>query len=346
MNNQDKLSNVPLRTLVDDMKVMSVYYLKEAHEKIARNKQPYCDLVLRDRSGETTARLWGALGSLVPFSYVLVEGHTETYLDSLRLIVDKIGNVEEEQVDVRRDFVEETPDLPNKRKRLNEFVKQISEPTLRALTRGVFTERFTEQFSTVPASEGARDGVVGGTLTQSLRILDAVSYFISTYLCSDDSRHELALVGALLSNTGKVIAYDFVDNVPVITLKGRLFGDVALSYQRLIMVITSLKQRPQQAVELAGTGEGWLLDEDVLLRLTHVILSSRSAAVNPGYVEERRCVVLPQSLEAVVVSQAYLADEQGSDVYDVIKATELNDNVPDDPLTPYDSRTKRRFLKR
>ena len=82
------------------------------------------------------------------------------------------------------------------------------------------------------------------------------------------------------------------------------------------------------------------MDEDIVLQLTHMVLSSRSGNVDPGDRDERLGAVLPQSIEAMILSQAYMSDARASSAYDAIKSTELMNSDPNDPFTPWDFGSK------
>jgi 23S rRNA maturation-related 3'-5' exoribonuclease YhaM len=330
----EKLPNVPIASLKEGMKVSSVYYLCEASEKKTKDNRPYCDFKVRDKSGVHSARLWGPLNGLRCFSYVAVQGFVEVYNSVTRLIIEKIMNVEPTQIN-EDDFIRVIDNLEICKETLKKTLERLTVPTLKTLVANVFSDSFTEQFCRAPASEGTRYGAVGGTLLQVCRVMSLAENLVKEHGLSDEQA-ELIVAGVLLANTGKVVAYDFVDNMPVQTIKGTLYGEVALSYQRLIMILMKIKQDKKEPV---------VLDDELVMRLVHVVLSSRSATVFPFSTVERRCVVIPQSVEAVVVSQAYFTDEHVTDVTDFIGASETTSPV-EDPFTVYDTKTRRHYLKK
>jgi len=336
--------NAPLGSLVPGMTIESVYYLCEAAEKIARTGKPYCDLKLRDKTGCRTAKYWNPLEGFESCSYVFIRGQTQEYAGTTNLIIKEITNINEDEVDMN-DFLVVVENLREYQSTFNDYIKQISNHTLKALMGAIFTDKFTEQFIEAPASEGARYGAVGGALMQTCRVAATAEQMAYSYDLNSNSK-ELLIAASLIANSGKVYAYELRDHIPTLTIKGALYGDFALAYQKVILALIKLKQDKKTAAELAGVKEAeWVLDEDIVLQLTHLVLSSRSGNIDPGDKDERLGSVLPQSIEAMILSQAYLSDARAASAYDAIKATELMNSDPNDPFTPWDFGTRRRFLK-
>jgi 23S rRNA maturation-related 3'-5' exoribonuclease YhaM len=344
MSEEKSYNNEPIASLVPGMTIESVYYLCEAAEKTARTGKPYCDLKLRDKTGCRTAKYWNSLEGFESCSYVFIQGHTQEYAGATNLVVKEIVNVNEDDVNMD-DFLVVVENLREYESTFNDYLAQLENPTIKAVTNAIFTDKFKAQFLESPASEGARYGAVGGALMQACRVAAASEQLAYSYDLPDLSR-EILIACSLISNAGKVYAYELVDHVPTLTIKGALYGDFALAYQKVILALIKLKQDKKTAAKLAGVEEAkWVLDEDIVLQLTHLVLSSRSGNVDPGNKDERKGSILPQSIEAMILSQSYMSDERAASAFDSIKSTALMNNDPNDPFTPWDFETRRRFLK-
>ena len=336
--------NVPLATVTIGMTIESVYYLCEASEKQTKGGKPYCDLKLRDKTGARIAKYWNALEGFSTCSYVYIKEYSQDYNGTPNIIVQEVINIDESETDIE-DFMVTVDNINDYKATFEDAQKEINNPTLKALFGIIFSGKTKELFFDAPFSEGARYGAIGGALMQSCRVAGAIEQMAYSYDLSDFSR-ELLIAASFIANSGKIIAFDLVDHVPVSTIKGSLYGDSALSYQRIILSIVKLKQDPKKAIELAGVSDDkWNLDEDVILQLTHLILSSRNGGVDAGNKDEKLGAVLPQSLEAMILSQCFLSDERAAATYDAIKAMEVSNPDPNDPFTPYDFHTRRKFLK-
>ena len=341
---EESYKNAPLASLVPGMTIESVYYLCEAAEKVARTGKPYCDLKLRDKTGCRTAKYWSPLEGFETCSYVFVRGNTQEYAGATNLVVKEIVNINEDDVDMN-DFLVVVDNIREYQNTFLDYINQITNPTLKAIIGAIFTDKFQEQFMEAPASEGSRYGALGGAIMQTCRVAAAAEQMSYSYDLSSDSK-EMLIASSLISNSGKVYAYELVDHIPTLTIKGALYGEFALAYQKVILALIKLKQDKTSAAKLAGVPEGdWVLDEDIVLQLTHLVLSSRSGNIDPGNRDERLGAVLPQSIEAMILSQCYMSDERAAAAYDAIKSTELMNSDPNDPFTPWDYGTRRRFLK-
>lgn len=343
MPSKGAYKNEPLASIVPGMTIESAYYLCEAAEKITKTGKPYCDLKLRDKTGCRTAKYWEPLDGFETCSYVFIRGNSQEYAGATNIIVKEIHNINKEEINIS-DFIVVVENIKEYKSTFEDYMQQISNPTLKAMLGAIFIDKFKEQFMDAPASEGARYGAIGGALMQACRVASAAEQMAYSYDLNSLSK-ELLIAASLIANSGKVYAYELIDHIPTLTIKGALYGDFALSYQKIILALIKLKQDKKTAAELAGKEDGWELDEDIILQLTHLVLSSRSGNVDPGNKDERLGAVLPQSLEAMILSQCYMSDERSAAAHDAIKATELMNSDPNDPFTPWDFSTKRRFLK-
>ena len=337
-------TNIPLASISPGMTIESVYYLIEVQEKITRTGKPYCDLKIRDKSGMRIAKLWEAFEGFESRSYVFIRGHVDEYAGAAQMVAKEVTNIDESEIDIN-DFMVMVDNIGEYRNMFRDYVEQLTDPTIKAFIQTIFTERFKKMFFDAPASEGARYGAVGGALMQSCRVAAAAEQMAYSYDLDTKSK-ELLLATSFISNSGKVYAYSTVDHIPMMTLKGSLFGDSAISYQKIIIAIVNLRQDTKKACKLAGVeDEGWKPDENIILHLTHLVLSSRSGNIDPASRGEKMSSVLPQTLESMILSQCFLSDERAALAYDAIKSCELGHSDPNDPFTPYDFATRRRYLK-
>jgi len=338
-------NNTPLASVTTGMPLESAYYLVEVSEKLTKGGKPYCDLKLRDKTGMRIAKYWNSFEGFSSCSYVFVKGHVDEFMGAAQIIVKEIVNIKEEEIEVK-DFMMIVENIGEYRRTFEDYASQLTNPTIQAMFKTIFLDKFKESFFNSPASEGSRYGAVGGALMQSCRVALAAEQMAYSYDLDKNSR-ELLLAASFISNAGKVYSYELRDHIPMTTLKGSLYGDPAMAYQKVILAIVRLKQDPDKAKELAGVDKEkeWKPDDDVIIQLTHLILSSRSGNIDPSNKDERMSAVLPQTIEAMILSQCFLSDDRAALAYDSIKSSELGHSDPNDPFTPYDFGTRRRYLK-
>lgn len=337
-------SNIPLASVNPGMTIESVYYLVEASEKTTKTGNAYCDLKLRDKTGIRIAKYWSPLEGFDTCSYVFIKGHSDEYAGATQIVVKEVLNVDESDVNLE-DFMMIIENIDEFKSTFNDYENQLKNPTTKAFFKTIFNEKFKNMFFDSPASEGARYGAVGGALMQSCRVAALAEQMSYSYDMTEEQK-EILTTSAFIANTGKVYAYDMVDHIPIMTLKGSLYGEVALAYQKIILAYVKLKQDPEKASKLSGVEDkDWQPSEDIIIKLTHMALSSRSGNIDPMNRGEKISSIIPQTLEAMILSQCFLTDERSALAYDSIVSSELGHSDPNDPFTPYDFATRRRYVK-
>ena len=341
----ESYKNVPLASVSPGMVVESVYYLVEVSEKTTRQGKPYCDLKIRDKTGMRIAKYWNAFDGFKSCSYVFVKGHVDEYAGAAQVVAKEIVNIDESEIDIE-DFMMIVDGIEEYKSTFDDYASQLTNPTIKAVFKTIFADKFKESFLTAPASEGARYGASGGALMQSCRVACAAEQMAYSYNI-EKAKKELLIAASFIANSGKVFSYELRDFIPMVTLKGSLYGDPAMAYQKIIFAIIKLKQNPAQAKKLAEVKEEeeWSLNDDIVIQLTHLVLSSKSGSTDPASKGERTSSVLPQTFEAMILSQCFLSDDRAALAFDSIKSCELGNSDPNDPFTPYDFGTKRRYVK-
>jgi len=341
----ESYNNIPLTSVSPGMVLESAYYLVEVSEKTTRGGKPYCDLKLRDKTGMRIAKYWNSFEGFSSCSYVFVKGHVDEYAGVAQVVVKEIVNIDEPEININ-DFIMVVENIREYRMTFEDYATQLTNHTIKAMFETIFVDKFKESFFNSPASEGSRYGAVGGALMQSCRVASAVEQMAYSYDLDKNSR-ELVLAAAFIANAGKVYSYELMDHIPMKTLKGSLYGDPAMAYQKVILAIVRLKQDPDRAKELAEVPkeDDWKPNDDIIIQLTHLVLSSRSGNIDPSNKDERISAVLPQTIESMLLSQCFLSDDRAALAYDAIKSSELGHSDPNDPFTPYDFGTRRRYLK-
>jgi len=332
-----------LSSLTEGSIISSAYYVAEVFEKMTRDKRPYCDVHVRDKTGAKVARYWGPAADLPTFSFAEISGRTEMYMDNVQLVIDSCKELESSDVDLE-DFTCKIDNYDTFTEFFETILDEVTDPTLLAIYKKIFSKSFKEKFFDCPAGTGLETGQVGGALLQACRLVNAVNE-ASRLHHLDQLTKDLLVVGSILAFSGKPSCYDHVDCMPMQTVKGKLYGETASAYQRLVLALVMLKQKPTEARKLAKKedDEDWQLDEEVILRLSHMLLSARSTSFesytyHPGAVQ-------PCSVEAMILSHCLRTQENITSALECVVSSNLADNNPNDLMTPFDTKTRRNYLK-
>ncbi len=122
-----------------------------------------------------------------------------------------------------------------------------------------------------------------GLLEHSLTVAQAVGAMSATFGGVD---RDVAVVGALLHDIGKLDAYRFDGDAIAMTDEGRLYGEIALGYYRIRRVIESIEDFPTP----------------LATALAHIVLSHHGSL-------EHGSPVVPCTREATLV---HMADNLGA----------------------------------
>lgn len=240
-----------------------VYLATDKQLRVNRKGAQYVQLMLRDRSGGLSARLWNAgdyvFRSFDDGDFVHAEGKVQLFEGSLQIILTHLERVEAEKVEVA-DFLPHTPhDVPKLLERLRGYLLRLADPHLRALAECfLMDDPFLRGFSTCPAGVKLHHAYVGGLLEHTVTMMDIADRLFPFYPGVD---RDLVLVGVFLHDAGKTReltygrAFGYSD-------EGQLVGHIAIG-------VEMLTEKAAKVPEL--TGEPF--PRELLVRIKHMILS-------------------------------------------------------------------------
>jgi len=272
--------------LKDGAPVQQYFLVRQAESRTDKSGKPFLSLVLGDKSGLITARVWSDVlakcpGPFTPGDHVGVQGKVESYKGELQLNVRYINTVEALR-DLGRDLREYDPELlcqatPYDRQELWRELGHLAEtrirPPLRELVLRVL-DRYRDDFLVCPAARLYHHPYLGGLLEHTWFVARHALASLEIYA---DLNRDLVLAGAILHDLGKIKELAN-PSAPEPTVAGRLLGHIVLGWD---MVRT----------EAQGLG---FPDPDLLLQLEHIILSHHGAV-------EFGSPILPKTREALLV---------------------------------------------
>jgi 3'-5' exoribonuclease len=247
---------VLLNELTDGIEIDQVLLVREAERRQRRDGGEYLRLQLGDRTGTVACMVWEALGEVeelacagtpvrVSGRYTVhprfgpqinlrgLEAATPGSFDLEDLLDGPARGVEQMEAEIR------------------ELLATIQEPHLRVLLERVFGEggEMWAGYRTAPAAKYYHQAYAHGLLEHCLGVAQAVSAISATFPGID---RDVAVMGALLHDIGKLEAYtDDPRNIDL-TDAGRLQGEIALGYYRIRRLIEDIDGFPAELAQAVG----------------------------------------------------------------------------------------------
>lgn len=316
------MSHVLLSSLNVGDEFEGYYYLERVFEKQTKTNKPYTEAVLRDRSGDITARMWKTT-DIEKGSFVFVKGRAEEYQGVISFILTKME--ETDDVPNMEDIVPSSEtkenDISVVEEDVVEFLKDNAEETgdktCFLLYNTVFTEKVREVFYDIPCGTSPQYGVVGGLLACTARTVRQ-SFSMSGLYGLNKKEKAILIVSALLHKIGCMDAYD-MGCVASKKKDAVLFGVDYLTDVRVALCIRRIGRSKKHKSEI---------DSETFRRIIHCVRSWNEKTV------------LPMTREAIVLANICRADFQLVRSRDVI-----TEDVGSDDFTSYDSILERKFYK-
>jgi len=316
------------RQFVDQLRdgdtIDEVYLATDKQLRVNRKGNQYIQLILRDRSGGISARLWNAgepiFRSFDNGDFIHVEGKVQLFEGTLQAILNHIERTEAEKVELT-DFLPRTSqDLGKLNERLRAYLLKLSSPHLRALAECyLMDEEFLTGFTTAPAGVKLHHAYLGGLLEHTVTMMEIAERLLPFYPGVD---RELLLIGVFLHDAGKAReltyhhAFGYSD-------EGQLVGHITLAIEQLNSMAAKVPEL---------TGEPF--PRESLIRIKHMILSHHGSL-------EHGSPKLPMTPEAMLL---HAIDSLDTRMHMVLR--DMNDDRNNATAwTPFNSNLQRRFYK-
>lgn len=281
-------------------RVQAELLVRERHEKSTSGGDPFWILTLGNRSGAIdTAPVWHNQAALVEGAgrgaFVQVIGTVREYKGKRQLEVTSLRVLPPGGFDVRQFLPSEAPDrIEHAWHFLDTQIAALkSEPLRRAAQLFFGDAGFRERFELAPGSTGGHHASVGGLLVHTYEVARIAQHIAKTMRANAD----LAFVGALLHDVGKVEAYEIREGNFAFTPGGQLAGHIVQGSWML------------QERLLADPSHG--LSALQVLELQHFILSHHGSL-------EFGAAAPPMTPEAEIV---HWADEASAKANDMLEAS-------------------------
>ncbi|MFP6891645.1 MAG: HD domain-containing protein [Nitrospinota bacterium] len=234
------------------------FRIRDLQKKETRNGRQYLDLVLEDRTGGISAKVWEVeeqvLGVIERGDFVKARAVVESYQGNFQLRIQKIRKVNDEDYEEgfrQEECIEQTPfdiDL------MWEEIRRIARtchPLVADFLISIFGQ-YEEKFKFWPAAQRIHHPYLGGLLEHTLSVTKTCIYLADKYEVFAD----LLVAAAMIHDIGKFDELSTSGGIEY-TDEGRLIGHVVLGRD-------ILRDHAKSYGELPG---------DFLLHLEHLILA-------------------------------------------------------------------------
>ncbi len=210
--------------------VEGFYAVRSASLRTASNGKPYIDLVLADKSGKLSGKLWDAtpeiFSGLREGGVAKVNAVVDSYRGALQLKLVKVRPAGEDEFDPA-DLLPETPaDLAELDRERARLIGSVVDPDYRALLESFFDDPdFRAAFDRAPAARENHHAYIGGLYEHTLSLARLAESFCAA--TTVPLNRDLLLTGAFLHDIGKTeelgmeAAIDYTD-------RGKLLGHLII----------------------------------------------------------------------------------------------------------------------
>ncbi|NBX37718.1 MAG: HD domain-containing protein [Planctomycetes bacterium] len=276
--------HVFIRDLKPGALVDSVYSLVNPQTGVTRNGKCYFKVLLRDSSGEASARKWtfeeSMLGEVSATGYARVVGRVEMYGGQLQVIVDQIEAVQISREDLIALLPATTKDIPMMFDEVAALLRSMDDPSMRALADAYLgDETMMAAFRQAPAATNVHHAWIGGLLEHTHQLMQLAERMLPLYPALN---RDLVLMGLFLHDLGKTAELEWERGFNY-TTDGNLVGHLVRGAVWL------------QVKSLVAARSGPKLPADALVALQHIIVSHHGQL-------EHGAAKLPATPEAIFVA--------------------------------------------
>ncbi len=284
--------------------VAGYFGILQKAQKITRQDKPYLDLILVDKSGRISAKMWDNVeqvtDDIVEGRAVAVKGRVDTYNEQLQLVVKDIRLVDEERDKAFGfsfdDIIQTTQkDIAAMWRNIRQAIDSIQNSYLKQVVDNIFT-KYAAKIKIFPASMILHHSYRGGLLEHLQAMVTHGETLCKIYTQAD---RDLVITGVLLHDIGKLNELE-----PGITTNytdaGNFIGHLVLGRDIFLHAAAEIEDFP----------------EELKYKIEHIILSHQGRMEWASPKE-------PQFLEALLV---YYIDEMDTRINQLQRAIESDES--------------------
>jgi 3'-5' exoribonuclease len=233
--------------------IVSSFLVTSKQVKSKKSGEPYLDLMLADRTGHISAKMWDNIADVeatfAQDAVLKIKGVVNKYNGRWQLTIHKLRKMEDSEIDFS-DFLPKTDkDVEQLWKTLAEFVASIQEPHLRKLLEAFMADPKIEfGYKNAPAAKTLHHAFIGGLLDHVVSLFRSCDLILRNY---PQVNRDLVLTGAFLHDIGKIYELSYSRSFGY-TTDGQLLGHMIIELE---MLHEKIKLQPDFPVELKSLVE-------------------------------------------------------------------------------------------
>ena len=228
--------------------IRNVYLCKGKRSAETRNRKPYDNLILQDKTGTLDGKVWDpnsqGIADYDEKDFIEVFGDVINYNGNLQLNIRQIRKAEEGEYNPADYMPTTEKSVDGMYEELTAYIRQISNKYLRQVLEFYYIkdEAFIKKFKAHSAAKTVHHGFSGGLLEHTLSVTRMCDYFATSYSILN---RDLLLSSAILHDIGKVKELsDFPDND--YTDEGQLIGHIVIGVEMINDAIRSIPGFPEK----------------------------------------------------------------------------------------------------
>jgi 3'-5' exoribonuclease len=214
--------------------IVSAFLVTSKQVKSKKSGEPYLDLMLADRTGHISAKMWDNIGDVEATfgqdSVLKIKGVVNKYNGRWQLTIHKLRKMEESEIEFS-DFLPKTDkDIDQLWKTLGEFVATLKDPHLRKLLEQFMADPKIEfGYKNAPAAKTLHHAFIGGLLDHVVSLFRSCDLVVRNY---PQVNRDLVLTGAFLHDIGKIYELSYSRSFGY-TTDGQLLGHMIIELEML-----------------------------------------------------------------------------------------------------------------
>jgi 3'-5' exoribonuclease len=214
-------------TLGDRTYVEGVYSIVNPQLAQTRNNKPYLKCMIRDASGEITARAWSfeeaQFEQIANAGFVFLRGSTQAYQGQVQLIIEQIEPREVTVEEMRALLPTTTKDIDAMFAGVGDMLRSMDHPAMRALAEQYLgDERLMADFRSAPAAMSVHHAWIGGLLEHTHQMMQLADRMLPLY---PGLNRDIVLFSLFVHDLGKTVELDWERGFNY-TNEGQLVGHV------------------------------------------------------------------------------------------------------------------------
>ncbi len=304
-----------IKNIKEGERIRWFYNVKAKRLKSTKQGAYYLDIVLNDKSGEVSAKVWDDVEKNSSLfnegDIVYVDAQVEIYNNKKQLRISQIRKAHESEINPE-DILPSSKIPPDTmfKELVTIYEKNVSNGFIKELLKRIF-DKYGEKFKRWPGAVKVHHSYFGGLLEHTLSVTKHCVHFAEKYNLSKD----IMIAGAILHDIGKIEEIG-IDKGFYLTEKGLLMGHIGIGVSMVEKEVSKIIGFP----------------ENIKTKLIHMILSHHGTLENGS-------PVLPSMKESFSLFIADYLDSQMNIFEDINKRHEGESSISD-----FDNRLSRKIL--